>query len=239
MEIDERTRYAIENTVVLRPPRRLLETFGPTAVSYFLLTEPVYSGSGFARDTQETVVREGRLKWGQPRILTQAYMTNMPGLEGFGPEATRYFQMLAKENPDNPGILYTLKREEGSKGLQIVSEPFQQVADNISRGIDRSGNQLSTIILGGLDELWDVSLIKFATEMTGMSLYKHIPELGSRGLLAVDASGIPIAARYEIDGLFQKVQGRELPPQELKDELDRWNLFPEYQDRFFGLFRRR
>ena len=41
-----------------------------------------------------------------------------------------------------------------------------------------------------------------------------------------------------IDGiqLFRKVSRGECEPHELKDELSRWGLFEEYEDRFFALF---
>ena len=30
----------------------------------------------------------------------------------------------------------------------------------------------------------------------------------------------------------------DIAPQVLKEELDRWNIFPEYEDRFLSLFRK-
>ena len=45
-------------------------------------------------------------------------------------------------------------------------------------------------------------------------------------------------ARLRIEEMFSKVSSDDLDPSELKDELDQWELFEEYQDRFFGLFNR-
>ncbi|MBA7672421.1 hypothetical protein ES703_80597 [subsurface metagenome] len=61
----------------------------------------------------------------------------------------------------------------------------------------------------------------------------------SRGLLDIDAGGIPVEARVRIDELFRKVSSGESEPHELKAELDRWNLFEEYEDRFFTIFKKR
>ncbi len=94
-------------------------------------------------------------------------------------------------------------------------------------------------VISGVDELWDVSLLKFIRELTESSLRGNLAEFGSRGLLDVDRAGIPSEARYRIEELFDKVAHGEADPSELKTELDSWGLFPEYEDRFFALFRRR
>jgi len=62
-------------------------------------------------------------------------------------------------------------------------------------------------------------------------------ELASRGLLDTDSSGVPREARLRIEELFNLVRKGELSPPDLKNELDRWGLFHEYEDRFLGLFR--
>ena len=85
--------------------------------------------------------------------------------------------------------------------------------------------------------MWDVSLVKFIFEMTRGSLGSNMFEMGKRGLLDVDRSGIPLDARMSIEKLFSLVKKGELEPSALKMELDRWNLFEEYEDRFFWLFK--
>ena len=64
-------------------------------------------------------------------------------------------------------------------------------------------------------------------------------QLGRKGLLDIDASGVPVDARVRIEELFGKVVKGEYEPSELKAELDRWELFEEYEDRFFALLRKR
>ena len=53
----------------------------------------------------------------------------------------------------------------------------------------------------------------------------------------MDSRGVPADARLRIEGLFKLVAKGELEPSELKAELDRWNVFEDYQDRFFSIFR--
>ncbi|GAI04194.1 unnamed protein product, partial [marine sediment metagenome] len=38
---------------------------------------------------------------------------------------------------------------------------------------------------------------------------------------------------------FRKVSSGESEPHELQVELDRWNLFEEYEDRFFNIFKKK
>ena len=79
-------------------------------------------------------------------------------------------------------------------------------------------------------------MLKFIYEMTRSSLPENVLQMERRGLLDVDAGGIPVEARLRIEELFRQVSRGELEPRELKDELDRWNLFEEYEDRFFAIF---
>jgi hypothetical protein len=87
--------------------------------------------------------------------------------------------------------------------------------------------------------LWDVSLLKFIFDLTRRSVGDNVDQMGRRGLLNMDAGGIPADARMRIEELFRKVSSGEGEPHELKDELDRWELFREYEDRFFSLFKKR
>ena len=86
--------------------------------------------------------------------------------------------------------------------------------------------------------LWDVSILKFIYEITSRSLGENVRQLNRQGLLRVDSSGVPADARLRFEALFKVVEKGELEPSELKAELDRWNVFEEYQDRFFSIFKR-
>jgi len=228
---DERIRYAVEHTEILRPPRQSLSTFGTTNIYYYLVTEPAYSE--LVKNVTETVVREGRVIAERPRIVTPYYLSR---LEGFSSEARRYFEALIRiHGPDVPGLFYTYKNEP--KELNIVSDNLLSVVNKLNEEIDKRGDPLASIIRGE-DELWDVSLMKFIYEMTRSSLQNNLMQLGSRGLLDIDASGIPVDARIRIEELFRKVSKGESEPRELKAELDRWGLFEEYEDRFFNIFKK-
>ena len=229
---DERIRQAVKRTEILRAPKQSLATFGTTNIYYYLVTEPVYSE--LVKNVTETVVREGRVIAEKPRIVTPYYLSR---LEGFSSEARRYFEALIKAHgPNAPGLFYTYKNEP--KELNIVSDDLLSVVDKLNTEINKRGDPLTSIIKGE-DEFWDVSLMKFIYEMTRSSLRNNLWQMESRGLLDIDAGGIPVEARVRIDELFRKVSSGESEPHELQAELDRWNLFEEYEDRFFNIFKKK
>ena len=93
-------------------------------------------------------------------------------------------------------------------------------------------------IIKGKDDMWDVSLLKFVHQITSHSMRGNIAQMQSRGLLDIDSLGVPLEARLRIEEMFSMINADKMEPRELKDELDRWELFDEYQDRFFALFNR-
>ena len=232
-EEDERIAYAISNTFVLRQPKQTLSTFGTTNIHYYLLTKPVYTDLvGKDVNADETVVREGRVITERPKVITPAYLFS---LEGFSQYARKYLELLAaRYGPNAPGIFYSYKNEP--KDTSVVSSPMKTVIERINKEIDSRGEPLSTIIKG-VDEMWDVSVMKFIYEVTENSVSHHVNELGSRGYFNVDRLGVPQGARQRIEEMFNMVRSGEMEPADLKIELDRWGLFREYEDRFLSLFR--
>jgi len=226
---EERIKDAIRHTEILRSPKRSLYTFGTTNIYYYLITEPAYSD--IVKDTPETVIREGRVIAERPKIVTPYYLAN---LEGFSPEARRYFSSLIEEHGLGvQGVFYAYRNEPGE--LSIAAEKLSLVVEKLNTKIDDRGDPLSAIIKGE-DTLWDVSLMKFIYDVTRNSVPDNLRQMGNRGLLNTDSAGIPASARAGIDDLFHKVKRRECEPAILRDELERWGLFEEYQDRFLSLF---
>lgn len=229
---DEKIEYTARHTEILRLPKQTLSTFGATSIYYYLVTEPVYLEP--AKESNETVIREGKVISQKPRIVTPYYLSR---LEGFSADARRYFDMLTRTyGSHSPSLFYAYRNEP--KELHIAPNNWQVVVDKLNAEIDKRGDPLAAIIKGK-DELWDVSLLKFIFEITKNSLPDNISQLKAHGLLSIDSSGMPVEARIRIEELFQQVLAGEREPHELESELNRWDVFDEYQDRFFALFKRR
>ncbi len=228
---DERIAEAVRETIILRPPKQLLDTFGVTSISYYMVTSPTYYE--IDNTSRETVVRQGRVIANRPRVVTPYYLSR---LEGFSPDARHYFEMLMDQHgPNVPGIYYTYRNEPGD--LNIVNDNMQQVIENLNTEIERNRDPLAAIIKGK-DDMWDVSLLKFIHQITYHSMKGNIAQMQSKGLLDVDSSGVPMEARLELENMFAQVNDGNIEARNLKEELDHWGLFNEYQDRFFSLFSR-
>jgi hypothetical protein len=228
----ERIEYAARHTEIIRYPRQHLATFGVTNIYYYLLTEPTYSE--ISDDTNETVIREGRVIAERPKIVTPYYLTH---LEGFSYDARQYFQkLLMMHGPNAPGLFYTYKNE--SKGLNIVSDKLPAVIEKLNTEIDQKDDPLATIIKGQ-DDLWDVSLLKFIYEITSRSVHDNVAQMGSMGMFGKSQGGVPVGVRQTIEDMFQQAWRGEIKSYELEQELNRWGVFDEYQDRFFSLVKGR
>jgi len=242
--MDERIRYAFKHSKILKWPKQLLSSFGSSEIHYHVLTEPVYQE--FTKGEVETVVREGKVSWYRPQLLTPEYILR---IEGFSDEAKKALLSIANEMPDLASILYRFNFKREVDSMIFVSGSLESVADKIARDIDKKGDNLSAIVMG-VGDLWDISLSKFILDMMSRSAHQsQFPELRKRGLITYnksgyqvvsrDTQGIPLIAKKEIETMFDKVKHGDMEPKDLKIELDRWGLFEFYQDRFFELFRRR
>ncbi|MBM3944011.1 MAG: hypothetical protein FJ317_00770 [SAR202 cluster bacterium] len=224
---------AVERTWVARFPKQTLATFGTTNLSYFVVTEPAYRD--MQPEKREGVVRKGKVVAQKPAIVTPQYALN---LQGFSPDAYDYMRHLASQyGANSPGILYQYKNE--AERMDILSGEAGDIARRIGDDLDERKEDLSVVIVG-VDELWDVALLKFIYEFTSSSMSNNVREFQSRGMLDAQPAfgGVPKAAIMHIERLFREVeQGRDAD--DLKRELDRWGLFEFFEDRFLALFRKK
>ena len=222
---------AVQKTRVARKPLQHLATFGTSIINYYVITEPIYSDIDELK--KETVVRTGRVNSGKPQIVTPTYALN---LKGFSSEAYKYLEFISdKFGVNSPGVLYQYKNEPGK--INILNGSVEEVSNNIIKELNAKKDKLTAVIVG-VDELWDVSLLKFIHDFTSESLVSNINEFNSRGLLQPQDQfgGVPKAAVQRIEILFNQV-GFGADPEILKKELDRWGLFDHYEERFLNLFK--
>jgi hypothetical protein len=228
MNEEQKLILAICKTKILRKPQQALSTFGVTNINYYLLSVPTYAEESM----KETVVRMGRVVANRPRIVTPYYLSR---LHGFSEDAKRYFEKLIEiHGADAPGIYYTYRNEPGS--TDIISNSVDDVLAKINSEIDARKDTLAAVIFGE-DTLWDVSLMKFIFDMTSSSVNSNVTDLQAHGLLHIK-SGVPAEARARIEEMFSRLKNGEISPRDLQLELERWDLFDEYQDRFLAAFKR-
>lgn len=243
MKDNQKIKDVLENTEILLEPDDLIYTDRDTTLHYFVLSEPYYLEE-FPKEGPETKIREGEITWEKPKLLTPDYMINMSGFSG---EAKQAMQMIAQENPDLAALLYKMNYKKQSIRTFTLAKEIEAAEAKIREDIDQSTDKL-TVIIKGVDELWDVSLMKFIQSLMQKSAYKsQLPYYEEKGFLSTDdkgysvvtrnLEGLPIAASEEIEKMFKMVKMGEEDPSKLKKELDRWGVFNAYQDRFFDLFK--
>ncbi len=223
MEMDERIAEAMQKTEIVRAPQRRLSTFGSTTIAYYVVCELT---------EQMSAVRDGRVLAERPRIVTPYYLMQV---EGFSEDARRYLGMMAQQNPHEPGIFYSYKNEPNT--MNIVSEPLGVVVGNLNARLDAEKRGLSAIIRG-VEDVWDLAVMIFIYDLTRRAAGGNYADFRRHGLLDVDASGVPAAARQQIEMLFAIVREDRSRASELVTELNRWGVYQEYEDRFLSLFKR-
>ena len=231
-ENEREWQNAVEQSWIVRFPKQRLQTFGSTNIAYYVVTEPIYQE--LQESKPEGVVRTGRVVAERPAIVTPTYAMS---LDGFSSQAYEYFSHVARETgPNSPGILYQYKNETGR--TDIVSGVPTEIAHKIAGDLDRRQEDMSVVMVG-VDEAWDVALLKFIYEFTSSSVAGNVKELAGRGMLdpQADLGGVPRAAIDAVERMFVEV-GQGANPEMLKRELDRWGLFQFYEDRFLDIFRR-
>ena len=223
-------KQAIEQTWAVRLPKQKLSTFGLTNVEYFVVSQPIYHE--FDTSGQEGVIRTGRVIAEKPKIVTPTYALN---LEGFSNGAYEYFQhMYNLEGPNSTGILYQYQNHASK--IEIVGGSVSDIANRISKDLEAKKEEMS-VVLVGVDALWDVALMKFIYEFTSASYASNLNDFMHKGLLDPQKKygGVPRMAIKQIERLFEEVhKGADV--EILKRELDRWGLFSYYENQFLDLF---
>lgn len=224
---------AIEQTYIVKYPKQHLATFGITSIEYFVVTEPLYNAIDPQKKELEGVVRKGKVRAEQPTLITPTYAMN---LNGFSDEAYKYFSQVARlYGANSPGIMYQYNNEP--ENLEILSGNPNEIAHRISKELRDKKNDLS-VVISGVDEFWDVALLKFIYEFTASSVSFNSREMRGAGLMEPQSSagGVPAAAANQIEEMFKSVKNGG-SANTLKNELDKWGVYPYYEDRFLNLFR--
>ena len=217
--------YAVNNTEILIPPRRHIETFGNTIINYHLVC-------GLMDDTNKVRVREGRMQALRPQIITPSTYANTI-LEGFGEQAEKYLDWL-KEHEDSVRVLrygYTLKKEAYNE--QVITDTLEAVVERVLGDIG-SRNDPFAAVVKGVDEPWDVCLVKLFWKVIESSAGSNIRELQERHMFEMK-DGIPLGVREDIEKAFSAARGDATLIKPLGKFLQDNGVFDQYQDRFFQL----
>lgn len=218
--------YALHNTEVIRPPSGRLETFGNTVVNYHLLSE-------LMDDTTQVRIREGRVEAFRPQIVTPNSMDQSP-LDGFGEQAQQYMEWL-KDNAQNLVLLrygFQVKKEDIRQ--YTVHEQLSNVVAQIEKTVAEKNDPLSAIIVG-VESPWEVCLMKLMVDVMQKSIVANVGDLQKKNLLPMNPEQSEKMRRAEIEEDFHAASRDRSLIQDLGRKLQKYDLFGEFEDRFFAL----
>jgi hypothetical protein len=93
-------------------------------------------------------------------------------LEGFGDETrerlSKLLEGMRQQGIDLAFLQYGFRFRRSEVTEEIVKEPLDEVADRLLADVRRSGNPMLAI-LEGVDDAWEIALMKFSLEMITQS----------------------------------------------------------------------
>ncbi len=166
-------QYAVENTEVILAPQSRIETFGSTVFRFYLVSELMDS-------VGQVRVRDGKLHAERPLLIAPKYYENM--LEGFGEKAEKFAAWMREHGSDLAVMKYGFQFRKTDLHEEVVHSPLADVVARLREKVERDEDARSTII-HGVDEGWEVCLLKFATDMIQHSAPGNMDEWRRRGLI--------------------------------------------------------
>ena len=166
--------YALENTKVLLAPTRRLDTFNTSLFNYFLVTEEMDA-------VNQSRVREGHIHAERPQIITPQNMARLL-LEGFGEQGQRFAEQMSGQAERFAFLKYGFRVSKSDVRSYNVHESMESVSGRLKEELQRKNEPL-TALLTGVDDGWEVCLLKFMVDMINTSVPGNMGDFRERGLL--------------------------------------------------------
>ena len=178
MHSPDNVQYALETTRVLLEPDRRIDTFGDTRFDFVLLSE-LMDHAGQIR------VRSGEVEAIKPRLVKPEGFSNIE-FEGFGGKSREHFERLVEKlreaGQDLAFLNYGFQFRRGEVREELVHESLDAVRDRVLEDARAMGNPAQAVI-EGVDDAWEISILKFTLEMIQHSLPINRFDFQRRGLL--------------------------------------------------------
>jgi hypothetical protein len=166
--------YAIENTHVILAPEHKIATFGSTSFHFYLVSE-------LMDRVNEVRVRNGKIHADRPQILTPDHFTRLM-LEGFGEKARNYAEQLGERMQNIAVLRYGFQFRKTDVSERTFRDPIDAVVARTKSQVQDLQEPLSAVIQG-VDDAWEVCLLKFTIDMIERSAGGNIGDFHKRGLL--------------------------------------------------------
>ncbi|MDH3981546.1 MAG: hypothetical protein OES84_01455 [Kiritimatiellaceae bacterium] len=212
--------YAVNNTELITTPTGRLETFGDTVVNYYMVCELMDS-------VDKIRVREGHLKALKPAIITPHSLGQLD-VGDMGEEARQYADWLAKHANDLRILQYGFSLQKQELKEYTVTDRIDNVLDRVQREVGAKNDPLSSILVG-VDDPWEVCLMKLMVDLVQHSAKDNIQDFQQQSLNAQKR------LINNIDQAFLDASRDSSKINSLADMLKQNSLWEKYEDRFFAL----
>lgn len=169
----ENFQYAIEHTQVIVAPEQNIATFGTTSFHFYLVSELMDS-------VNEVRVRNGKIHADRPQILAPDHINRLL-LEGFGENARSYIDQLREQARNFAVLRYGFQLRKTDVNERMFRDPIEAVVARTKSEVEDSEQPLSAVIRG-VDDAWEVCLLKFTIDMIERSAGGNIGDFRKRGL---------------------------------------------------------
>jgi hypothetical protein len=167
-------QYAMENAQLLHEPDRRIDTFGSTRFKFTMLSEPM-DAVGQVR------IRQGEMEAQKPQIIRPESMGEVE-LEGFHEKAGEFLDWLREQNLEPVFFQYGFMFKRGRVTEELVHDSIETVRDRVMADVRQTGDPMLAV-MEGVDDAWEVSLLKFAIDMIGKSSDINAFDFKRRGLI--------------------------------------------------------
>lgn len=167
-------QYAMENTHVIHEPEQRIQTFGSTVFHFHLVSELM--------DQADAVrIRDGEIHAHKPQIISSESMSKLL-LEGFGEEAAQFAEMMERQFGRFALLKYGFMIRKVDVQENIVHDKLEAVIARVKQDVLENPNPMNAII-HGVDDAWEVCLIKFTIDMMHRSAKGNVDDFRGQGLI--------------------------------------------------------
>ncbi|HEX4708281.1 MAG TPA: hypothetical protein VH229_11205 [Candidatus Udaeobacter sp.] len=166
--------YAVENTHVIVAPEQQIATFGSTSFNFYLISE-------LMDRVDQVRIRNGKIHAERPQILAPEHYWRLL-LEGFGEKAQRYVEQL-REHARNVAVLrYGFQFRKTDLSERTLRDSVDAVINRTRKNVESKNEPLSAVI-HGVDDAWEVCLLKFTIDLVERSSGGNLGDFRKRGLI--------------------------------------------------------
>lgn len=175
MATPDDVQYALEATQVLYEPARRIDTFGDTKFEFLLLSELMDS-------VGQVRIRTGEVEANRPQIIRPDAFESAVEFEGFGDEAKRLYDWMEQQGISPAFMQYGFQFKRGAVREELIHDSIEDVRARVVEEARLRGNPMQAVI-EGVDDTWEISVLRFVMEMTAKSKEINLFDFKRRGML--------------------------------------------------------